>query len=274
MSRSLPDFEAPPVVETALGVEFVPLARWSIPHYGLLWEKIRGDYPNFAIQPPLGSQVEKFGSEARVVPPSFQVVPVSAPEVRCWFTEPSQSRLLQVQPDRFIHNWRKPKVEGARYPHYEKIRPIFEREWGRFGEFLRGESLGEPEVVQCEVTYVNHLDRGVGWESFGDLGNVVRFWTDASTQFLPRAEAMILNVSYVIPSNKGRLHVALQPAFRPDDAKEVLQLTLTARGRPVSSRTQDVLDWLDLGHEWVVRGFADFTTDAMHRLWRRTGDRE
>lgn len=271
MARELPGFDDPPVVETALGVEFAPLPLWSIPHYGMLWREIRAEYSQFEVQPPLVSQVEKFGADAKPEPPTFQVVPIKAPELRCWFVEQSGSRLLQVQQDRFIHNWR--KTGGAEYLHYDHTRPIFEREWRRFWDFLRQESLGEPEVLQCEVTYVNHLDRGRGWESFGDVTKVIRYWTDVPGQFLPRPEGMALNVRYLMPENRGRLHVALQPVFRPADATEVLQLSLTARGRPASSRTEDILAWLDLGHEWVVRGFTDFTTDHMHRLWRRKEDR-
>lgn len=272
MQRELPDFDAPPVIETALGVEFVPLQKWSIPHYGMFWSEIRADYPHFEVQPPLGSQVEKFGADSRPVLPSLEVVQMKSPDVRCWFLERSGSRLLQIQHDRFIHNWRKPGPTAV-YPHYENIKPIFEREWLRFCDFLRQESLGEPEVVQCEVTYVNHLERGRGWDSFGDIAKVVRYWRDVSGGFLPRAEGMLLNVRYLMPENRGRLHVLLQPAFRPGDAKEVLQLTLTARGRPASSRAEDITAWLDIGREWVVCGFTDFTSEEMHRLWRRKEDR-
>jgi len=273
MSRNLPDFDDPPVVETALGVEFVPLEKWSIPQFGLFWEQIRTEYPRFEIQPPVGSQIERFSAENRPSPPTVTVTAVGVPDVRCWFLERSGSRLLQVQRDRFIHNWRKPPGKAEDYPHYENIRPIFEREWNRFCEFLHRESLGEPDVVQCEVTYVNHLERGKGWSSFGDIANVLTCWTDSEAQFLPKPEGMALNVRYAMPDNQGRLHVSLHPAFRPQDAKEILQLSLTARGRPVSSRINDIVAWLDLGREWVVRGFTDFTSRGMHRVWQRKEDR-
>ena len=45
MSADLPSFDAPPVNETVLGVEFTPLAKWSIPHFGLFWSRIRDEYP-------------------------------------------------------------------------------------------------------------------------------------------------------------------------------------------------------------------------------------
>jgi hypothetical protein len=72
-----------------------------------------------------------------------------------------------------------------------------------------------------------------------------------------------------MPNNQGRLPIKLQSAIRHADAKEILQLTLTARGRPASSSLDHVRRWFDLGREWVVQGFADFTTAKMHQLWRR-----
>jgi uncharacterized protein (TIGR04255 family) len=266
--RILPDFDEPPVVETALGVEFAPLEKWAIPHFGLFWHEIRSEYPRFEVQPPLVSQIEKFGKEARQ-PQIVKFEILSQPPVRCWFIDKSERRLLQVQNDRFIHNWR--KVGSAEtYPHYETIRPIFEREWSRFCRFLESNDLGTPEVRQCEITYVNHLERGKGWQTFADLADVISCWsqmpTDAS---LAAREAIDLTARYLMPNNQGRLYIQLQSVIRHADAKEILQLTLTARARPATSDITDVLTCLDLGREWVVQSFVDFTTTKMHELWKR-----
>jgi len=273
MARSLPDFEDPPVVETALGVEFAPLEKWSIPCFGLFWQDIRNEYPRCQAHGPLGSQIEQFDAEgSSFAVPKLMLTAQQVPDIRCWFLETSGSRLLQIQRDRFVHNWRKPG-STSNYPHYETIRPTFEREWGRFCDFLRRESLGEPDVVQCEVTYVNHLERGKGWDSFGDVAKVLRCWSGSCGEFLPSPEGMLLSVRYVMPDNRGRLHVNLHPALRKEDAKAILQLSLTARGRPDSSSTDDIMKWLDLGREWVVCGFTDFTSVNMHELWHRKEDR-
>jgi hypothetical protein len=67
--------------------------------------------------------------------------------------------------------------------------------------------------------------------------------------------------------NQGRLYISLQPVIRARDAMEVLQLNLTARGAPASSKTDDAFEWLDLGRQSIVEGFTDFTTEEMHNLW-------
>jgi hypothetical protein len=56
----------------------------------------------------------------------------------------------------------------------------------------------------------------------------------------------------------------MQPAIRKQDAKEIVRLNLTARGKPVSSTPADILDWFDMGHVWIVQGFTDFTTTKIH----------
>lgn len=264
----LPAFERPPVVETVLGVEFAPIGRWGIPHFGLYWEAIRTDYPEFVVQPPLRSHIEQFAG-ASFGPNQARLEPLAEPAARCWFINEAQDRLIQVQKDRFIHNWRRPEQSRV-YPRYGALRPLFEAEWERFLAFVRQHALGDPEVRQCEVTYVNHIEMDDGWRSFSDLNAVLPFWKGlGDADFLPEPETAHVEVRFLMPDQRGRLHAELRHALRGADAKEVLLLTLTARGRPSSSKTADVMSWLDMGREWVVRGFEDLTTEEMHRRWGR-----
>jgi uncharacterized protein (TIGR04255 family) len=267
--RNLPDYDAPPVIETLLGVEFVALEKWAIPHFGLFWHSIQGHYPHYEVNPPLISEIERLEIQFRQAQ-APRVEFVSKPEVRCWFLNEANTELVQIQSDRFLHNWR--KVVGTEaYPHYEDhIRPSFERDWRGYCGFLASEKLGDPDVRQCEVTYVNHIDRGKGWETMADLPRLFPSWAGAASgNFLPAPESVLLNVSYLIPQDRGRLRISVVHAFRSSDATETLQLTLTARGKPRSSAISDILEWLDLGREWVVRGFTDFTSERMHQVWGR-----
>jgi uncharacterized protein (TIGR04255 family) len=190
------------------------------------------------------------------------------PEVRCWFFHSDTERLIQVQRDRFIHNWR--KIGNASYPSYDKIKPRFETNWKTFCGFLVEEEIEVPSVLQCEVTYINHFEIGREWNSMADLIDVLPAWSGRlSDGFLPIPEIVQVGANFVIPGNQGRLRVNLQPAVRLADRKQILQLTLTARGAPNGTDTSAILEWFDLGHEWVVRGFADFTSHKMHQIWRR-----
>jgi hypothetical protein len=83
-------------------------------------------------------------------------------------------------------------------------------------------------------------------------------------------EVAVFRASYVIPENRGRLHIAIDPVFRHEDAKELMQMTVTARIKPISSGSDQILQAFDLGHEWAIRGFTDFTSAKMHENWRRS----
>lgn len=269
----LPDFKDPPVIETVLGVQFTNLDGFTLLHYGLYWEKIQHQYPKIQIVPPLARVMEEFGAEAKPRGTQISMELAEAPEIRCWFMDESKNHLIQVQRDRFIHNWRKVKGD-EKYPHYENIKPKFKEEWGRFCEFLEKQKLGKPDVNQCEVTYVNHIELDGPVKTFSDLPKVISGWSAASSgDFLPNPEKVSLKATYIMGDRRGRLHISLQPVIRSRDAKEVLQLNLSARGKPATSQLEDVLEWLDLGREWIVRGFTDFTMPEMHAFWRRTHDR-
>jgi hypothetical protein len=124
------------------------------------------------------------------------------------------------------------------------------------------------------VTYINHLESGKGWERHGQLDEALAVWSSRlSDDFLPEPEDTRFAVRYVIPDAEGnpagRLHVNLQPAYRRADGKAILALELTARGRPLTGGAEGALQFLDLGHEWVVRGFTSITTTRMHEIWER-----
>ncbi len=257
-------FSRPPVVETVLGVQFLPLRRLTAPYAGLYWGEIRQDYPTQEVKSPLAPSVE-----APSAPSETGIRFFAEPEVRCWFIDAEGAQLIQVQRDRFVRNWR--KTGGApEYPRYGWLRPAFQRDWERFLRFLEREDLGGPEVNQCEVTYINHIEQGAGWQSFGDLAKVLNLVArPESKESLPEPEMLVLNVRYGMPDDQGRLHVTAQPAIRRHDRKLVLQLTLMARGRPRSPAIGDIMAWFDLGHDWIVRGFVDVTTPRMHEIWGR-----
>lgn len=260
-------FDNPPVVEKAVGVEFSPLARWGVPHFGLYWSEINDEYPKFDVQPPLPSQIEAVDQAQRGAP-GLTIEFGDPSRVRCWFLHRSDSQLLQLQDNRLILNWRRLR-QDEEYPHYKTFLPVFQKEWQRFGGFLKRNQFEEPSVVQCELTYVNHVARGEGWKDFGDLPRVTTLLA-GTPKGLPVPESIALNARFNMPEQQGRLHIALQPAIRNADGKEVLQVTLTVRGAPRGSGIENLVQWFDEGHKRIVAAFTEVTTPEMHKLWKRS----
>ncbi|HXY78636.1 MAG TPA: TIGR04255 family protein [Candidatus Acidoferrales bacterium] len=248
-ARTLPDYTNPPAVETVLGVRFSPIEGWTLLHYGLLSSKVKGEYPKSELRPPIGEVTIQISAES-----NFANVPV-----RCWFINADDTQLIQVQNNCFIRNWRKTE-KTPNYLHYDVIRPLFERDWTEFLQFLLEQHLAPPSVWQCEVTYINQFVRGRDWQDFNDLGGLYPAWNGMRPEGLfSRAEMVSFAVSYSLPDGRGSLQLVSQPGIRRSDGKEIIQLTITALGKPSSSQTLDLLEWLDLGRSAVVRGFAGFT---------------
>lgn len=265
----LPDFTDPPVIETVLSIQFAPIQDFGIPHFGRYWECIRPEFGKYQAHPALLPVTERLDSPFQgQVGIGIQIL--TQPDVRCWFLDDTGGRLIQLQRDRFIHNWR--QITGTeKYPHYPTTKRTLETEWKRFCAFLMSEKLELPQVNQCEITYVNHIEYGKGWKDYGELNKVIAPWSGTySGNFLPPAEGVNLEVHYRLPGDLGRLHITAAPVIRGRDVQEILQVTIIARGAPKSSKDEDIFGWMDLGREWIVKGFTDFTTISMHKNWGRT----
>ncbi len=267
----LPDFNDPPVVETVLSVQFEPLPLLQTAHLGLLWDEYRRAFPKTEERPALDPVVEQFpeSSVARVGL-KFQAFE-NPPVPRIWFTNDPGSEMIQVQNDRFIKNWRK-EGDGDQYPHYdETIRPNFDRDYAIFLDFLKKNQVGTPHVNQCEVTYVNHILAGHGWEHYGDLEKIFTFWRSPDLMPPGPPEDLRLHARFVIPGRDGkpagRLHVDVQPAVRTSDNHPMYVLHLTARGQ-----VGEGVDFFDIGREWIVTTFKNLTTSSMHNIWRIKND--
>ncbi|MCF7954684.1 MAG: TIGR04255 family protein [Phycisphaerae bacterium] len=267
--RTLPDYNRPPVNEVVLGVQFDTLANFSVVHPGLYWERIRGQYPKLSFHPPVAIAKEMFGDF--VVPEPTQPQFLDSPPVpRCWFLDESENRLIQLQGERYHHNWKKNTGEEE-YPHYDAIFPEFKGQWQDFLEFVKEESVGEIKLNHWEITYVNHLYLGEGFKDFGELYKMIPFLSYNTLQGnLASPERINLAMSYSYPEELARLHVDISSAYIRSDSKPLIQFRLTARGQLTSNDTNELYDRLDFGHKTIVESFTKLTSSEAHGLWERS----
>lgn len=64
-SINYPDFDAPPVIEVVCGIYFKSISNLLAPHFGLLWEKYRDEYPICQEVAPLAPAIERFDGEKK-----------------------------------------------------------------------------------------------------------------------------------------------------------------------------------------------------------------
>jgi uncharacterized protein (TIGR04255 family) len=259
------------VNEVALSVQFSPIAGMTVARFGALWSFYNPPFSKTEDKPPIPSMIETFES-ARPQKLKFELVAEAQP-TRCWFIAEDDSGLIQVQSDRFVFNWRKGEPP-AKYPRYEQVREGFVTHFGVFEKYISDQRLGPIVPTQCEVTYVNDLPVNEGWSDHGELENIVAPWSGKrSDDFLQKPEDVQIRGRHVIraPDGRplGRLHFNIEPRIRVSDGVPSLRLVLTARGAPIGEGNAGVLAFLDLGREYVVRGFTSLTTPEMHRIWGR-----
>jgi len=135
--------------------------------------------------------------------------------LRFWFINDVGTEILQIQPDRFVHNWRK-VGEEAEYPRYERIRRTFLSEFLRLSRVIKSHLGRELMPNQCEITYVNYF----GLEDAPDALEFFRMPED-----FPQ-------IRFAVPGPEGhpigRLIVQAGPAVTRAGAR-VFQLMLTVR---------------------------------------------
>jgi len=264
--RSLPDFDNPPAVETLMGVYFLPIKGWKVPHFGMFWERIRADYPTVEVRTPIIAGPPGKSPGLRIPSPEEEI---NLP-VRCWFHNRNKETLVQVQDSCFFQNWRR-ESNSLQYLHYDSLRPTFEHEWQKFHDFVEQEDLGTPNVWRCEVTYVNHIDRGLGWNTYDDLSQVFLEPPGQAfaRSFLPAPDSVSFHLAYPMDGAEGQLQIQMQPVVRKTDSRDTIQLTVTASCRPASGETEIIVSSLNQAREWVVKGFTEFTSPKMHQLWGR-----
>jgi uncharacterized protein (TIGR04255 family) len=268
----LPSFREPPVVEVILAVSFEPIPGFDNLQILRFWEsQLQADFPKVEQQAPYIPPVERFGQRPLI--PEIKLELLGTPPMpRYWFINEADSQLIQLQSNWLAHNWRK-REQDPQYNRYDSIREPFAQNFRLLARYVEERGLGSIKPIQCEVTYINQITVGEGWSEHGDLASIVDIWCDAGGNgFLPKPEQAQFQVSYVIPGEEGpqgRLHASMQPAYTVQEEQPIYVLNMTVRGYPLGDNLEGVLGFFDIGHEWVVRGFASITSDVMHGLWGR-----
>ncbi|MBN2290829.1 MAG: TIGR04255 family protein [Pirellulales bacterium] len=269
--QKLPQFRNPPVIETVLGVYFRELEKFNSAEQGIFWDRyFRTKFPNLEERPPTEELRERFG-EDRLVPGADIRWRVSQrPDTpRLWAASQDGQHVIQIQRNGFLTNWLKSN-DGVTYKSFGEKRLELANKLGQLNEFLQDRTIGQIKPTSWVVTYINHIDYE-GLDNVGpSVADIITTWTNTySDDWLVSPDNLVLDIAFPMPSNAGRLNVKLTPVFENKSKQHKLRLELTARGQQEFKDLESLLLSIDLGHEWVVRGFTSLTRPEMHKLWER-----
>lgn len=256
----LPHYARPPVVEVALAVMFRPLAAIDFATLADLRTRWHGDYPITQQHPPL-------------LPPSLSghaalpmVVEVGALPIRVWLLNEMEDRLVQVQQDRLVANWRATEGTGE-YPRYRTLRHDFEARWDDFQQFLVERVPGGVRPLSIEVTYINVIKPEPSDHSI-DFADVLCNQQPIGSHLGKPAQT---NASYTFDlanvdgyPSQVTLTASLDMGKTPGPL--VVQITALAS----AADGKEVFEVMDTAHDHVVRLFDEITTESMHERWGRS----
>ena len=262
--QPLPEYERPPVVEVALAIQLEGSIGFRSLDLAVLADRWSDDHPVRQERAPLPMM-----SPDPDEPGVSLEVSDEAPTPRLWLQNDAGDRVVQLQHDRITVNWQK----GGRndpYPRYTTIRESLIEAWRRLTQAVEDLQLSVPPPSICEVLYVNHLGPDQGWRTAEDTAGLLAPWRgQASDDFLPENPHQGFLLHYHLPDERGWLNVDAWSTDERTDER-LMVLTLLARGPASSPDLDGALDFMDLAHEWIVRGFTSVTTAAAHRRWGRT----
>lgn len=263
--QSFLGYENPPVVEVVCGILFQDLQLLLTPHIGLLWQKFRDEYPDCDELPPLAPAIEFF-DESPDVNVFLSEIP---PTPRIWFIETNGNKVIQLQRDRLLHNWRKIESEDT-YPRYQTVIKTFQNHLSTFEEFLKENDLGIIIPKQYELTYVNHIEQGERWNRIEDIDQIFpNFSWKINLDQLPELEAINWRTSLLLPDQIGRLHLSIRNGIREEDNQNVFVFELNARGIGSDQSQNSMKEWFDLAHQYIIQSFVALTSqDMQDNVWR------
>jgi uncharacterized protein (TIGR04255 family) len=253
------EFSNPPVAETSLGFYFQKIDGWNVLHHGALWERFRSKYPDYEFL-PLVIDVQPQGQPGLTLN-------LSSPPLRVGFVDKTKTQLVQMQDNFFLHNWRKTS-HVLEYQRYETVKAQLREDWNILQSYLQDSSLKQPAVARCQMDYFNHLVRGVDWQDFADLPGIFTVWRGVQQSTASgELQTVSFNLSYRLAS--GTVNVAVQPAIRTNDGKEIIQFTLSSSVASSKAEGEGLFASLDECHANAALAFLDFTTDRAREKWRQ-----
>lgn len=250
-------YDNPPINEIVCGIRFNPIEQLQSGHLGILWQKIRHDFPKTEDQNPIAPiSQDDIGKIDKL------------PLPRVWFIHRNENELVQVQRNRFHYNWRE-RDEGDEYPGFDKVVNNFIRYLTLFQEFLIEENLGKLVTKEYELTYIDLIPQGQGWENLGDLGKVFPNLLSLTGQGILSANVRVINWQTVLglQNGLGQLSLAIRSGQRRTNNQQLLHIETKALGKEQSASI-DV--WFDVAHTSITELFSNLVSNEIQKdFWGR-----
>jgi len=239
-------FENAPVIEVVIGVQFGGAAI-SIQSIFEFYQKFKDEFAKIQVKEPLLSIIENMEG-------SNQVGLLPGHHSRFFFINETENKLIQLQPDRLLFNWRKSSSKEE-YPHFKNVYEEFKRIF----DYLDNRCEFKHMINQLEVTYLDHIIMDDFKRNDFNLNNIVN-----NFDFDLPVKSINNNVSFPVESLSGNLNLGLKSAIRNADQKKIVIMETTCRG---SLNNYPFEKWFETAHKELLNFFIQNTTDEAKNKW-------
>ncbi len=247
MSRK---YKNPPIVEAVCEFQFDPESEWDIAIPGLLYEKLRTQFPH-------RQQVTQGIDVALATTPEGGVTPqVQATSGRIRFYRDDRQALVQVGPHLLTINHLQP------YPTWEGYLPLILQAYSYYLEVAQPNS-----IKQIELRYINRVELPVG-EVAVPLMEYFDFYPYLGPKFPVVFSPFIVGIQIPYPQENSalRLQLASAASARPDVTGIIIDLDYFIL-EPEGVNVDRVSAQLQLGHDRVEEIFEACLTDRVRTLF-------
>ncbi len=242
------ELKKPPVIEVAIGSQFNnPIFdnRFVYDFY----QKIKTDYPKIQENPPLPSIIEHPDKPN-------QTKILQGFNIRRFFINPNGDKLIQLQADRLLFNWRK-NSETDQYPQFTDVFNSFLEVYKKLNNEIH--DLND-KLNQFELTFVDHIvlnDFELKSVSLDDIFSRISF----------QQEIKNCECSFTFPQEKinGILTLVIRSGINNKTQKKLLICESTCRG--FISNNESMNEWFNNAHSILLDFFIDLFTEKSKIIW-------
>lgn len=242
MARKYAD---PPIVEAVCELRLTRDTDWDLTVPGLVYEKVRGDYPNreqrIAHELALNQRPERVEEHART-------------SERMLFLDEDRKSFIQVGAHLLAVNCLRP------YPTWGAFRSRIEKAFAALAETVRVRGL-----QRIGVRYINRIE--IPGEA-ADLAAYFQFRPFLGPE-LPRNLASFM-VGCLISFSDGRDSCRIQltngVAEKPGHVAYVLDIDYFL-AQPLAVAPDETLEWIDTAHDAIEKLFEGCITDRLRALF-------
>ncbi len=238
-------YKNPPLVEALCEFQFISNQPWDMTVPGLVYEKIRDEFPDKQEQIGIGFQLRptEKGIEHKIEP--------TLPKIQ--FFKKDKSAVVQIAQDLLVVNCLKP------YPSWQGFKPLIIKNLNIYREVVNPKGF-----KRIELRYINVFEFD---KSEIELTDYFRYYPFIPDSLLQKHSSFLCRVEFPFEEGNETLMIAIGTIIpgKPNLLSILLDIDY-AMVTPEYVSPQDVSNWLEKAHQKIEGVFEGCITDKTREI--------